>query len=263
MNILSVIQGFPQIRLIDVIDILLVAYLFYEIYKLVKGTNVMGIFIGIMIIYAIWKIVSILQMKLLSDLLGQFISMGMLALVVVFQPEIRRFLLQLGTKSFIGIKKRFLFWKINVAKKKKVNYEPYVQACKSMSSSQTGALIVFMQENELNDIIASGERIDAEVSSALLETIFFKNTPLHDGAVIVKNNKILAARCILPVSSNSAINPNLGLRHRSAIGVTEMSDAISVIVSEQTGAISYVKEGVITHGVTPEQLKKYLDENII
>jgi DNA integrity scanning protein DisA with diadenylate cyclase activity len=120
-----------------------------------------------------------------------------------------------------------------------------------------------MQENELNDIIASGEGIDAEVSSALLETIFFKNTPLHDGAVVVKNNKILAARCILPVSSNSAINPNLGLRHRSAIGVTEMSDAISVIVSEQTGAISYVKEGVITHGVTPEQLKKYLDENII
>ena len=113
MNILSVIQGFPQIGLIDIIDILLVSYLFYEIYKLVKGTNVMGIFIGIMIIYAIWKMVSILQMKLLSDLLGQFISMGMLALVVVFQPEIRRFLLQLGTKSFIGIKKRFLFWKIN------------------------------------------------------------------------------------------------------------------------------------------------------
>ena len=262
MSILVAIQGFPEINFIDIIDILLVAYLFYEIYKLVKGTNVMGIFVGIMIIYAIWKIVSILQMKLLSDLLGQFISMGMLALVVVFQPEIRRFLLQLGTKSFIGIKKKFLFWKINVAKKKMSDFEPYIKACINMSQSKTGALIVFMQENELNDIVASGETIDAEVSSALLETIFFKNTPLHDGAVIVKNNKIIAARCILPVSSNSAINPNLGLRHRSAIGVTEMSDAISVIVSEQTGAISYVKGGEITHGVTPAQLKKYLEENI-
>jgi uncharacterized protein (TIGR00159 family) len=132
-----------------------------------------------------------------------------------------------------------------------------------MSQSKTGALIVFMQQNELNEVIASGETVDAVVSSALLETIFFKNTPLHDGAVIVKGNKILAARCILPVSSNLAINPNLGLRHRSAIGITEVSDAIAVIVSEQTGAISYVKEGVITHGVTPVQLKKYLEENIL
>lgn len=263
MNILAIIQGMPEINFIDIIDILLVAYLFYEIYKLVKGTNVMGIFIGIMVIYAIWKIVSLLQMKLLSDLLGQFISMGMLALVVVFQPEIRRFLLQLGTKSFIGIKKRFLFWKINVAKKAKLNFDSYIQACISMSQSKTGALIVFMQQNELNEVIASGETVDAVVSSALLETIFFKNTPLHDGAVIVKGNKILAARCILPVSSNLAINPNLGLRHRSAIGITEVSDAIAVIVSEQTGTISYVKEGVITHGVTPVQLKKYLEGNIL
>ena len=192
MNILSVIQGFPQIGLIDIIDILLVAYLFYEIYKLVKGTNVMGIFIGIMIIYAIWKIVSILQMKLLSDLLGQFISMGMLALVVVFQPEIRRFLLQLGTKSFIGIKKRFLFWKINVAKKKKVNYEPYVQACKNMSNTQTGALIVFMQENELNDIIASGEGVtgvDAVPHPALI---------LHTLNDIGKVLEAVANICALP-----------------------------------------------------------------
>ena len=130
-----------------------------------------------------------------------------------------------------------------------------------MSRSKTGALIVFIKENELNDIIASGELIEAKVSSALLETIFFKNTPLHDGAVLVKGNKLISARCILPVSSNSNIDPNLGLRHRSAIGVTEMSDAIAVIVSEQTGAISCVKEGEIIRDISPKQLHDFLEDN--
>ncbi len=262
MNFL-VIQGIPDIHFIDIIDILLVSYFFYEIYKLVKGTNAMRIFIGLVAIYVVWKIVTLLQMRLLSDILGQFISMGVLALVVVFQPEIRRFLLLLGTKSFIGSKKRFLFWKIDVTKKDTLNLDAYVQACMHMSQSKTGALIVFMQQNELNDITASGETIDAAASPALLETLFFKNAPLHDGAVLVKGNRIIAARCILPVSSNSEIDPNLGLRHRSAIGITEISDAVSVVVSEQTGAISYAKDGVIEYGVTPVQLKQYLEDILL
>ncbi|MBR5783897.1 MAG: diadenylate cyclase CdaA [Bacteroidales bacterium] len=257
----SIIQGLPDFHLIDIVDILLVSYLFYEIYKLVKGTNAMRIFMGIVVLYTIWKLVTLLQMKLLSDLMGQFISMGMLALVVVFQPEVRRFLLMLGTKSFIATKKGRFWWKFKLEKKSETDYDAYVEACVNMSRSKTGALIVFIKENELNDIIASGELIEAKVSSALLETIFFKNTPLHDGAVLVKGNKLISARCILPVSSNSNIDPNLGLRHRSAIGVTEMSDAIAVIVSEQTGAISCVKEGEIIRDISPKQLHDFLEDN--
>ena len=168
-----------------------------------------------------------------------------------------------GTKTTIdgdSLLKRLRFWRKSMnTKNNSVDLEPYVLACMHMSQTKTGALIVFIRQNEVNDIIASGEIIDAKVSSALLETLFFKNSPLHDGAVLVKGNTVVAARCIFPVSSNLDIDPNLGLRHRSAIGVTEQLDVISVIVSEETGAISYAVGGEIHHDVTPSQLKQYLE----
>ena len=258
------IQGLPTVTFVDVVDVLLVAILAYQIYKAVRGTNVLRIFWAVVIIYILWQISVLLNMRLTSTILGQFISIGLILLIIVFQPEIRRFLLLVGTKTSLGgdtILKRFRFWKKSMSDSQSaLDLEPYIQACLHMSQSKTGALIVFVRQNEVNDIVGTGERIDAVVSSALLETLFFKNSPLHDGAVLVKGNTVIAARCILPVSSNTEIDPNLGLRHRSAIGVTEQLDVISVIVSEETGAISYAVGGEIFHDVTPVQLRNYLEK---
>ena len=255
-------QGLPSISFVDIIDILLVAFLAYQIYKAVRGTNVLRIFWALVSIYLLWQVSSLIGMRLTSTILGQFISIGLILLIIVFQPEIRRFLLLVGTKTSVegdNLLKRFRFWKKTMSDQQNgTELEPYIQACMHMSQSKTGALIVFIRNNEADDIIKTGERIDALVSSALLETLFFKNSPLHDGAVLVKGNQVLAARCILPVSSNNSIDPNLGLRHRSAIGVTEQLDVISVIVSEETGAISYAVGGQIYHDVTPVQLRHYL-----
>lgn len=256
-------QGIPTITFVDIIDIILVAFIAYQVYKAVRGTNVIRIFWALIIIYALWQFSMIVGMRLTATILGQFISIGLILLIIVFQPEIRRFLLLVGTKTSVGgdnIMKRFRFWKKSMSdQKSNLDLEPYIQACMHMSQSKTGALIVFIRNNEVNEIINTGERIDAVVSSALLETLFFKNSPLHDGAVLVKGNQVVAARCILPVSSNLDIDPNLGLRHRSAIGVTEQLDVISVIVSEETGAISYAVGGDIHHDVTPVQLRHYLE----
>ncbi len=257
----NLLHEFSNITIKDIIDFALVAFLLYEVYKLIKGTNAVRIFIGIASIFILWKIFNRLQFKLMSDLLGQFINVGVILLVVVFQPEIRRFLLLLGTRGFIETKsRRFLFWKVNVAKQKALSIDPIVKACQKMSSTLTGALIIISKENELDSVISTGDSINSEISAPLLETIFFKNTPLHDGAVIISGNCIRAARCILPVSSNRNIPNSMGLRHRSGIGITEQTDAIAVIVSEQTGSISFVKNGQITADITPTQLKDFLDE---
>lgn len=258
----------PHIFIRDIIDILLVALLIYEIYKLVKGTNAMKIFWSIIVIIILWRIVDAFSMRLSGAILSAVVNVGLIALVVVFQPEIRRFLLMLGTHTSISgenVLQRFKFWKRNIKRNNTssgTNFEPYIQACMHMSASKTGALIIFKRQNEVEEIINTGERIDALTSSALLEQLFYKNTPLHDGAVIVNSNRILAARCILPVTSRIDIDPNLGLRHRSAIGVTEQLDVVSVIVSEETGAISYAVEGEIHHNVTPVELRQSLEKLI-
>lgn len=253
-----------SLRVIDIFDILLVAFFFYQVYRLARGTNVMRIFWALVIIIVAWRLASISGMKLTSAILGSIVNVGLVAIVVIFQPEIRKFLLFIGTKTSIndGIFKRIMFWRRATANDNAINFEPYIQACMHMSASKTGALIVFRRQNEVEELINTGERINASVSSALLEALFFKNSPLHDGAVIVQGNSILAARCILPVTSRTDIDPNLGLRHRSAIGVTEQLDVISVVVSEETGAISYAVNGEIHHDVTPAQLRQYLDENL-
>ena len=249
---------FPQIRFVDILDVIIVAFFIYQLYRLLRGTNVMRIFWAVLVIYITWRISVLLGMRLTGEILGGIMSIGLIALVIVFQPEIRKFLLMVGTKTQLTgdtVKKRFQFWRKDLDKHSSINLDPYVQACLHMSQSKTGALIIFKRSNEVEELVATGERINAVASSALLETLFFKNSPLHDGAVIVHGNTVLAARCILPVTARIDIDPNLGLRHRSAIGVTEQLDVISVIVSEETGAISYAVGGEIHHDVSPARLQ--------
>ena len=254
---------FPAIRIVDVLDVIIVAFLIYQLYRLLRGTNVMRIFWAVLIIYLTWRLSVLLGMRLTGEILGGVMSIGLISLVIVFQPEIRKFLLMVGTKTQLTgdtIKKRFQFWRKDLDKRSGTNLDPYVQACMHMSQSKTGALIIFKRNNEVEELVATGERINAMASSALIETVFFKNSPLHDGAMIVHGNTVLAARCILPVTARIDIDPNLGLRHRSAIGVTEQLDVISVIVSEETGAISYAVGGEIHHDVSPAQLQRELQE---
>lgn len=266
MNSLIIIltSVWPKIRFVDVLDVLLVALLLYELYRLAKGTNVMRIFWTIVGIYVLWRVVVLCGMRLSSEILGAVISVGLLAIVVVFQPEIRKFLLMLGTKASPELRLRMIrrIFAKQVQTTKKTDYEPYVQACRHMSAGKVGALIIFKRNNSIEEIASTGEAIDARVSSALLETLFFKNSPLHDGAVVADGNRVIAARCILPVTARTDIDPNLGLRHRSAIGVTEQIDAVAVVVSEETGAISYVVDGEIHHDVSSIELKKFLEENV-
>lgn len=259
MTILSAIQGLPTFRITDLIDIFVVALLFYYFYKLLKGTNAISIFIGFILVFFAWKVIRFLDMKLLSEIFDQFISVGVIAIIIIFQSEIRQFLLRLGSQTR---NRRWL--KLLHLKSKEENntldVTPIVQACTHMSQTLTGALIVICKSNPLDTIVQTGEAFTSQISSQLLETIFFKNTPLHDGAVIISENKIKAARCILPVSKNLDIPVSMGLRHRSAIGITEQTDAIAVIVSEQTGKISVTKQGMARQGLTPNELQQYLNK---
>lgn len=257
------LTGFFDISIVDVIDVLLFAFLLYEIYNLIKGTAGIRIFIGIIAVYLIWKVVKALQMQLLSEILGQFISVGFIALIVVFQPEIRQFLLVVGNVRIIKSNRRkFLFWKYRIENPLIPHIGSIVKACKKMSDTGTGALIVITRQNELRPYIETGQPVEARISEYLLETIFFKNSPMHDGAVIISGHLIRAARCILPVSGNLGIPQRCGLRHRAAVGITEKSDAIAIIVSEERGAISYAWEGKLTEKVTPSELSKFLEELI-
>jgi diadenylate cyclase len=252
--------GLFSIRIIDVIDVILFAILLYEIYNLVKGTAAIRIFVGLIAVFIIWKIVKALQMQLLTEILGQFISVGFIALIVVFQPEIRQFLLLLGKTQIIRTHPgRFLFWKIRFSNPIRLQTDKIVKACQKMAESKTGALIVIARKNELESYVDTGYTLDAKISEPLLETIFFKNSPLHDGAVIILGEYIRAARCILPVSGKSEIPAMCGLRHRAAVGITERSDALAIIVSEERGKISYSLEGKLVEDVTPSELSAFLD----
>ncbi|MDR0789740.1 MAG: diadenylate cyclase CdaA [Bacteroidales bacterium] len=255
--ILASINTFYGIR--DILDICLVVILFFFIYKLVKGTAARSIFVGFIVIYIFWKIVSLLNMKYLSELLGGFISVGFIAMIIIFQPEIRRFLNILGSKILTKRIYKWLLRKSTPNNTFKFNSTALVQACGHMSHSFCGALIVICRYDKLENIITTGEAFDSQINAQLIETIFFKNTPLHDGALIIDDNKIKAARCILPVSHSKEIPVNFGLRHRSAIGVTEDTDAVAVIVSEQTGSIAIVEKGSIEANVSLIRLQEYLD----
>ena len=232
----------------------------YEIYNLVKGTAGIRIFIGIIAVYLIWKVVKALQMQLLTEILGQFISVGVIALIVVFQPEIRQVLLMVGNTRIIrNQRKRFLFWHFKINNPVNLNIDKIVKACQKMAETRTGALIVIAQQNELAQYIDTGQPVEASISEVLIETIFFKNSPLHDGAVIIIGNKIKAARCILPVSNKASIPTFYGLRHRAAVGITEKSDAIAIIVSEERGDIAYSHEGKLFENTSPAELSNFLE----
>jgi diadenylate cyclase len=254
--------GFLGIRLLDILDILIVAFLLFKVYQLLKNSAAMNIFIGIIAIYLLWwMFVKILKMQLLGALLGQFMSVGVLALIIVFQQEVRRFLLIIGSNSFTGkdsITNKILPWNWSAKKQKSINVTPIVKACSSMSKNKTGAIIVISRSTDMNFYESTGDIMDAEVSKRLLESIFFKNSPLHDGAVIIENDKIKAARCVLPVTDNTELPAHYGMRHRAAIGITEQTDAISVIVSEETGNISVAIDGKIQGNLTPDELEGIL-----
>ncbi|OSY88113.1 membrane protein [Tenacibaculum holothuriorum] len=235
---------FLHFSFLDLLDIILVAVLLYYIYKLLKGTVAINIVVGIALIFLIWKITQALHMEMLSGILGYLLSGGVIALIIVFQQEIRKFLLMIGTTNFTnkrGFLKQLKFLQSEI--NSETDTQTIVKTCKSFSKSRTGALIVIERTNNLDFIINSGDRMNAIVNEVLLESIFFKNSPLHDGATVIRDNNIVATRVILPVSENERIPARFGLRHRAAIGVTEKTDAVCVLVSEETGEISYIKDG--------------------
>ena len=229
---------------IDIIDVILVALLLYYVYKLVKGTVAINIFIGIVIIYFIYLLTDALQMKMLSKILGGFMSVGLIALIVVFQQEIRKFLLMVGSTNFS--KRRKFFKQFNFLKTEadsNTDVDAIIAACNKMATSKTGALIVFECNNNLDFLVNTGDEMNIKVTQPIIESIFFKNSPLHDGAIIVVNNIVKATRVILPVNNEKTLPQRFGLRHRAAVGITEKTDALAVAVSEETGQISLFKDG--------------------
>lgn len=247
---------------LDVLDVLLVAFLLYQIYRLVKGTVAINILLGVASIYLIWKLVEALHMELLSEILGQFIGVGVIALLIVFQQELRKFLLYLGTTNF-GRRKRFLN-QLNWLKKEeeKLDLNALLQVIYNLAETKTGALLVFARKTQLGFYAQTGDILDAQPSPRLLEAIFQKESPLHDGAVIIQNNRIRAARAILPVSENQEIPARFGLRHRAAVGVTEKTDAVAVVVSEQTGEVTWIQEGALRNRVSRTELEKIMNREL-
>ncbi len=256
--------GFLTIRLIDLVDIVVVTFLLYKLYNLLRGGVAINIFIGLLTVYVLyWICVKVLNMQLLGTVLGQFISLGFIVLVIVFQQEVRRFLIVIGTNSFISrnpFTRKILPWNWQGEKKSPLNISAIVKACRQMSKDKTGAIIILSKSSELKYYTNTGDLMDAEISQRLIENIFFKNSPMHDGAIIIVNNKIKAARCVLPVTENAELPAHLGMRHRAAIGITEQSDAVALVVSEETGEISISQEGEIKVGVTIDELEKKLAE---
>lgn len=245
----------------DFIDILLVAVLLYYTYKLMKASGSINVFIGILIFILIWLVVTqVLEMKLLGSIFDKLVSVGVLALIVLFQDEIRRFLLTLGSHQHASALIRFL----SGNKKEQLHQDdimPIVMACISMGKQKVGALIVMERSLPLDDVIRTGEVIDASISQRLIENIFFKNSPLHDGAMVISKKRIKAAGCILPVSHNLDIPKELGLRHRAAMGISQESDALAIIVSEETGTISVALRGQFYLRLNGEELESLLTKD--
>lgn len=251
---------FLGIRFLDIIDIILVAFLIYQIYKLIKGTIAINIFIGVFTLILSWLLVKALNMKLISSILDAIVSVGAIAVIVLFQEEIRRFLLLIGSRY--SANSWFKMENIMAQNKKSgmlnIYIKPVVEACENLASTKTGALIIITKTSELLDIVKTGELINSMISPRLLENIFFKNSPMHDGAVVITENKIKAAQCILPISHNTDLPKDLGLRHRAGLGISQSSDARVIIISEERGEISYAENGVLTKDITPDQLKSLL-----
>lgn len=244
----------------DALDILLVAVLLYYLYKLMKESGALNIFYGVMSFILAWVVASeIMQMRLIGTILNQFMSIGLLILVIVFQDQIKRFLVELGSqKKWHVLRNLFHSHKVELEVKQRRWVMPIVYACMSMSKSKTGALIVIQQSMPLDMYEKTGDMIDAEINTRLIENIFFKNSPLHDGALIMADNRIKAAGCILPVSHDSDVPRSLGLRHRSALGIAQATDAMAVVVSEETGNISVAYRGELRRRLSSTDLEHAL-----
>ncbi len=256
--------GFLNFGIIDAIEIILVALLIYQVYKLLKGSIAFNIFFGLLAIYLLHFIVEALDMKLLSGLLGNFVGAGVLLLIIVFQPEIRRFLLIIGrgemfTKGQFWKNIRTRNWEMaNSGQSLKALYKALVK----MSESKTGALIIIAPSSDLPYFSSTGVSLKANITSDLIISIFFKNSPLHDGAMIISDSRIVAARCILPVSESKDIPSWAGLRHRSAVGITEQTDVVAIVVSEETGNYSYAEKGQLKGRVNIDDLHKILRKSL-
>ena len=246
----------------DLIDILCVSLLLFYLYKLMKRTGSLNMFMGILVFIFVWMIVSqVLKMQLLGAVMDKLVDVGVIALIVLFADDIRHFFRDIGTST----RTRKLFhWLVrrHHADGDAAKWAPVVKACENMSRSNEGALIVIGENDELHDVIASGEPVNANVNQLLIENIFFKNSPLHDGAVIIVGDRIESAACILPLSQSEDLPKSFGLRHRSAMGIAEKTNAVAVVVSEETGNITVFHKGSFQRDLTVEQLTKYLVENV-
>jgi len=253
--------GFLEIGWVDLIDVSLVAILLYQVYKLIRGSLAVNIFLGILALYLVYLIVRAAQMELLATILGQFMGVGVLAMIILFQPEIRKFLLLIGRTTEINrenIFKSITNWRAE--HHDDFDIRELIEAVKTLKASRTGALIVFSRDIELKFYAETGDPLDAKVSKRLLLSIFNKNSPLHDGAIIIYKGRIKAARCVLPVSENDHLPPQFGLRHRSAIGMTEVTDTLVLAISEETGRLILSRNGKYLRSLKLKQVEqKILD----
>lgn len=251
--------GFLEVTFGDVAEVLLVSYLIYQLYKLMRGSVAVKIFIGIIAIYLLYLIVKAAEMELLTAILGQFIGVGVVAAIVVFQPEVRKFLMLIGKSSFFNNELFFRNLLRRNANLTDLSLQPVLDAAKAMSGTNTGGLIVFAKSSELKFYAESGDVLDALLSKRLLLSIFFKNSPLHDGAVIIYHNRVKAARCILPVSENTEMPANLGLRHRAAMGMSEATDSVVLIISEETGQLALAFNGRIEGNLSLSEVREKIN----
>ncbi len=251
---------FLHLRFLDALDIILVAILLYQLYLLVRGTVALNIIIGIIIIYFFWGIVKMLRMELLSNIIGQVIGVGVIALIIVFQQEIRRFLIVIGTRYISKNRLRLAgMLKMDLDQRPHLRIKSIVKAVINLSNTKTGALIVIRRKSTLEMYSQAGDILEANTSSRLIISIFNKNSPLHDGAIIIDKEKIFAARVVLPVTDNPDLPPDYGLRHRAALGITEVTDSLVIVVSEETGQISLAENNEINRGISPKLLMETLE----
>lgn len=257
--------GFLEVTWVDFIDIALVSILLYQVYKLIRGSIAFNIFFGILALYLVYLIVRAAQMELLSTILGQFMGVGVLAMIILFQPEIRKFLLVIGRSAEFreNIFKAIANWKHQYHDD--FDIHQVMEAAKVLKTSRTGALIVFSRDTELKFYAETGDKLNAEVNKRLLVSIFNKHSPLHDGAVIIYKGRIKAARCVLPVSENDHLPANYGLRHRAAVGMSESTDTLVMAISEETGRLTLARNGKYLRGLKLKQAENkilnYLHNN--
>jgi len=257
--------NFIDFKVTDIIDIILVAILLYYVYKLVRGSVAINIFIGIVIVWGFWKLTELLGMEMISSLVGAFMQVGLIALIIVFQQEIRKFLLMIGSTNFSNKRnflKHFKFLR-QEGLVSSLNVEGLLKACERMSESMTGALMVIERSNSLEFVKSSGDQMNIEVTQPIIESIFYKNSPLHDGAAIISDNYIVATRVVLPVGNDRNIPLKYGLRHRAAMSITEKTDALALVVSEETGKISYIKNGEFVMFKDISELTEIMKEDLV